>query len=679
MPITERGRWATTSIDEKGRIVVGNLTEGGQTVFGVSSPPPTGGAVSFEGSSLTASEATTNQLAIVRESPKYYLQLDGVDDNLTSATFSFNEVVMDWHPTPVNGMYYFDARPFDSGAYFTRSSGSIDVTGSIFSNGIYVDGVKKTNVTDMALNKRHTLKLVADRAITDNTHILADNANSRRMSGKLYSIKYYNAGVLVAHYDMSTGTVQDVSGNGNHATLVGGTFVELPKYYLQMDGVDDNLQTPSLTFDEVIMAIKTRQVNNSYYIDMRTGSASSYLFRNTSGVDIMSGGSTFATGIYVNEVLQSNASVNIPFDTKYVLRLKSTVIATDDVSIFSHNGGSFRVAGEIYNVKFLLNGSLVAHYDMSKGNALDQSGNGNHATLTGGTFVEEAPSTGGAVSFEGSSLTASEASTDQLRRSVPFEAQSLTASEASTAQLQRLKSLDGNSVTTSEVSLTLRKTTGFQGESVTASEVLGTIRTALSLLANDVTTSQATADLRIQGVNRVDLEGLSTTHSEATSALKRRLESFEGESSTYTEAQVTLKRLRSFEGESETLFEAKVDIGRGFTLYGSSITSSVVPPAPLFNRKGLQAESASTTEATGALRNRLGFEGTDLTLSEGTSVFGKAFQMEGTSEAGLVAVGQLIIEVVDRYDSIKLQGLYQIEIRFRGVYNPNTTWKGVLL
>jgi hypothetical protein len=45
-------------------------------------------------------------------------------------------------------------------------------------------------------------------------------------TGRLYDVKFYNGSTLIAHYDMTTGTVNDQSGNGYNATLTGGTWLD---------------------------------------------------------------------------------------------------------------------------------------------------------------------------------------------------------------------------------------------------------------------------------------------------------------------------------------------------------------------------------------------------------------------------------------------------------------------
>lgn len=51
------------------------------------------------------------------------------------------------------------------------------------------------------------------------------------MKGNIYRIKVFNGSTLVADYDMSTGTLQDQTGNGNHATMVGGQFAASGQTY----------------------------------------------------------------------------------------------------------------------------------------------------------------------------------------------------------------------------------------------------------------------------------------------------------------------------------------------------------------------------------------------------------------------------------------------------------------
>lgn len=161
-------------------------------------------------------------------------------------------------------------------------------------------------------------------------------------------------------------------------------------YYLSLDGVDDYLKTPSITFDEVVMEFKARQTpTTEYYLDARTGVANTYLYRNTSNVDFTSGSALFVNSMYWDGVKGTNSTTFIPTDTRGILRLVLSAASTDDITFFANNTGaaSTCMAADVFSIKLLLGGVVKAHYDMTKGNVQDQSGNNNHATLTGGIWV----------------------------------------------------------------------------------------------------------------------------------------------------------------------------------------------------------------------------------------------------------------------------------------------------
>lgn len=161
--------------------------------------------------------------------------------------------------------------------------------------------------------------------------------------------------------------------------------------YLQMDGVDDFLKSPSISFDEVIIDFVPKPVSgtNEYYFDARTG-GTSYIYNRTDGVEILSG----LSSAFWNNTLFSNGSQGVGSGSRGTLRLVTSAINTDDVNFFSNSGNSFNLAADVYSVKLLLSGTVQAYYDMSLGNQVvgtvqDQSGNGNHATLTGGTWLDD--------------------------------------------------------------------------------------------------------------------------------------------------------------------------------------------------------------------------------------------------------------------------------------------------
>lgn len=157
--------------------------------------------------------------------------------------------------------------------------------------------------------------------------------------------------------------------------------------YLSFDGVDDYLKTPSITFDKIIMDFSADQKASvaQIYFDLRSGAGVRYLIRN-SDLDSWSG----LSQIKVNGTVVTNNTAFIPKNTRVLLEVSVGLVVTDDVNIFSHNNGGIQfMKGLLYDAKFYNGTALVAHYDMATETVQDQSGNGNHATLTGGTWMDD--------------------------------------------------------------------------------------------------------------------------------------------------------------------------------------------------------------------------------------------------------------------------------------------------
>lgn len=158
-------------------------------------------------------------------------------------------------------------------------------------------------------------------------------------------------------------------------------------YYLSMDGVDDKFQTPSITFNKVVIEALYEQVNNRYYFDSRSGFSNGWLLRNNSGTDEW--GSHISV-LSIDGVSKSKLTQAIPFNTRHTMEIQMSTTLADDVMFLAHNGGtSGFMKANIYSIKFYNGTTLVAHYDMSTQTVQDQSGNGNHATLVGGTWVDD--------------------------------------------------------------------------------------------------------------------------------------------------------------------------------------------------------------------------------------------------------------------------------------------------
>lgn len=155
----------------------------------------------------------------------YYLQMDGVDDKLAIPSFAYDEVIFDfWFETTSGSWLTFLESPSGT-ARLIRRNGSNQHNYSGFTN-VYIDDIAVTNNTLFIPTDRRSIMKAVSSSIASVSYINSNQLSSNFTKAKLYDIKFYNGGVLQAHYNMSTQTVQDQSGNGRHATLTGGTWVD---------------------------------------------------------------------------------------------------------------------------------------------------------------------------------------------------------------------------------------------------------------------------------------------------------------------------------------------------------------------------------------------------------------------------------------------------------------------
>jgi hypothetical protein len=150
-----------------------------------------------------------------------YLSMNGTSDYIQLPSMTMKKFVFDAvFPTQATKML-LDARVGQTNGYvYAMSDGTLATAGASFQVTGYVRDTRAT-VTFNAINN-----IDANGNFTDNVTIFANNTGGENFRGTIYSIKCYNANnVLIANYDMSTGTVQDQTGNGNHATLTGGTWL----------------------------------------------------------------------------------------------------------------------------------------------------------------------------------------------------------------------------------------------------------------------------------------------------------------------------------------------------------------------------------------------------------------------------------------------------------------------
>lgn len=161
-----------------------------------------------------------------------------------------------------------------------------------------------------------------------------------------------------------------------------------PKYHLSMNGTtSDKLVTPSLTFDEVIFTLTPHQKSSGaqYYVDLRDGTNSTHFFYANGVNDTYNGFSS----LYVDGALKGNNIGTVPRDAKTTIRLVNSAAITRALTFAQAYNATFPMQMDLYDIQIKSGGVLVAHYDLTKGNVQDQSGNGHDATLSGGTWVAE--------------------------------------------------------------------------------------------------------------------------------------------------------------------------------------------------------------------------------------------------------------------------------------------------
>jgi hypothetical protein len=329
--------------------------------------------------------------------PLQFLTMNGTSDYIKTPSITFDRVVMDITARAANSRIYLDARNGIANSYLQRTGGATDNWGAGIS-WLKVDGATKTNgMAVIPQGSRSTLEVQFAAVGTDDVNIFSGSSNTGWVEGDIYSVRFFNGSTLVAHYDMTLGNVQDQSGNGFHATLVGGTWSEsIANHYLSMDGVDDRISTPAMVATEFIFEMKPRPVAFEQYINFM-GNA---INRNGSN-----NGDQFAvafSAVYIDGVSGTTNTAFVKIDTKQAMRgvLSAPSSGSNGANVFWNGGGAF-MAGELYSLKIYNGSELLAHYDMTQGDLItgklyDISGNSRHATLTGGTWQQEAgePPTG---------------------------------------------------------------------------------------------------------------------------------------------------------------------------------------------------------------------------------------------------------------------------------------------
>ncbi len=167
-----------------------------------------------------------------------------------------NEIIVDIAPEPLGvTSWIFDARTGIGFSYISRTPAGVYGAGT---GTTYVNGVQQASNSNLAItdNIRQTIRTVFGTAAADDVNIYSSNNELAFGKGRLYGITIKNAGVIVAQYDMSTGTVQDQSGNGRHATLTGGTWAnDAPSGIAYTAALSDVITTSEAVGKKLTLAV----------------------------------------------------------------------------------------------------------------------------------------------------------------------------------------------------------------------------------------------------------------------------------------------------------------------------------------------------------------------------------------------------------------------------------------
>ncbi|MBW7475966.1 hypothetical protein K0T92_14565 [Paenibacillus oenotherae] len=155
-----------------------------------------------------------------------------------------------------------------------------------------------------------------------------------------------------------------------------------------MNGTTDILKLPSMAFNEVVLdfAADLSLGGSQYYIDARTGSVNGYVYRLSTGQDTWGDS---VSSVFINGAPIVKGTAAVPTNTRITMRIVMAAVGTDDINVFGRNNSTATTKGKLYSLRMLNAGATVAYYDMALGNVMDQSGNGRHAALTGGTWVDD--------------------------------------------------------------------------------------------------------------------------------------------------------------------------------------------------------------------------------------------------------------------------------------------------
>lgn len=190
---------------------------------------------------------------------RFVLKMNGTTDKLEIPQFQFDKVILDIMVTKKSSWGKYWSSNY---SWFQRNSNTVNDewdTNNIAM--IYKNGVPQTNLTPFVNIDERAVFTIEMNKIFDAKSFIFSNMGQVHTGGEIYNVKYYLGDILQAHYDISSGTVKDKSGNGFDGILTGGTWVDnyIAIARLHNDGKlaikgeiiekDKEIITPYLEFD----------------------------------------------------------------------------------------------------------------------------------------------------------------------------------------------------------------------------------------------------------------------------------------------------------------------------------------------------------------------------------------------------------------------------------------------
>lgn len=163
------------------------------------------------------------------EAKKFYLLMDGVSDILKTRSVTHDRIVMDADVEVKAGVRQRLIGSSTSSVTFRINDVGTDHIGG-YTDAVY-KGVPVVHGSPTVIGGRGILE-VSNKTSEYSSEIRIfgkdDVPPIDCVKGKIYDIKIFRGELLVGHFDLTTGTYVDISGNNLELSITGGTFIESP-------------------------------------------------------------------------------------------------------------------------------------------------------------------------------------------------------------------------------------------------------------------------------------------------------------------------------------------------------------------------------------------------------------------------------------------------------------------